>query len=75
MIPAPVSRQEEILKASAKIFREKGYHASTVRDIAEEVGLLKGSLYHHIESKEQLLMDVIMSAVNTLQAGIQGYRT
>ena len=49
------TREGEILTAAARIFREKGYHGTSVRDIAEAVGLLKGSLYHYIRSKEQLL--------------------
>jgi AcrR family transcriptional regulator len=49
------TRETEILTAAARIFREKGYHGTSVRDIAEAVGLLKGSLYHYIRSKEQLL--------------------
>src|SRR3954470_12301411 len=52
---AATSREDEILAAAARIFREKGYHAASVRDIAESVGLLKGSLYHYIRSKEELL--------------------
>jgi AcrR family transcriptional regulator len=46
---------EAIIAAAAKVFRTKGYHAATVQDIADEVGILKGSLYHHVKSKEDLL--------------------
>ena len=49
------TREDEILAAAGSLFREKGYHATSVRDIAESVGLLKGSLYHYIRSKEELL--------------------
>jgi AcrR family transcriptional regulator len=49
------TREGEILTAAARIFREKGYHGTSIQDIAEAVGLLKGSLYHYIRSKEQLL--------------------
>lgn len=49
------AREDEILAAAGRIFREKGYHATSVRDIAEAVGLLKGSLYHYIRSKDELL--------------------
>jgi AcrR family transcriptional regulator len=49
------TREGEILTAAARIFREKGYHGTSVQEIAEAVGLLKGSLYHYIRSKEQLL--------------------
>jgi AcrR family transcriptional regulator len=49
------AREEEILAAAGSLFRERGYHGTSVRDIAESVGLLKGSLYHYIRSKEELL--------------------
>ena len=52
---AAATREGEILAAATSLFREKGYHATSVRDIAESVGLLKGSLYHYIRSKEELL--------------------
>ena len=54
---------DDIVSAAAKVFRTKGYHAATVRDIAEEVGLLKGSLYHHFESKEALLYLVVKEPI------------
>ena len=62
--PRAVSaREEEILAAAARIFREKGYHGASVRDIAESVGLLKGSLYHYIRSKEELLARLFEGAL------------
>lgn len=48
-------RWETILKASADVFFAKGYEAATVRDVAEAAGMLSGSLYYYIESKEDLL--------------------
>src|SRR5271154_7546382 len=54
---------DEIVAAAAKVFRTKGYHAATVRDIADEVGILKGSLYHHFESKEALLYLVVKEPI------------
>jgi TetR/AcrR family transcriptional regulator, cholesterol catabolism regulator len=54
---------DDIVSAAAKVFRTKGYHAATVRDIAEEVGILKGSLYHHFESKEALLYLVVKEPI------------
>ena len=59
----PSAREEEILSAAARIFREKGYHGTSVRDIAESVGLLKGSLYHYIRSKEELLARLFEGAL------------
>jgi len=60
---------DDIVSAAAKIFRTKGYHAATVRDIADEVGILKGSLYHHFASKEELLYLVVKDPI------AQMYRT
>jgi TetR/AcrR family transcriptional regulator, cholesterol catabolism regulator len=54
---------DEIVAAAAKVFRTKGYHAATVRDIADAVGILKGSLYHHFESKEALLYLVVKEPI------------
>jgi TetR/AcrR family transcriptional regulator, cholesterol catabolism regulator len=52
-------RRQEILKAARVLFREKGYHATTVRDIADMTGLLSGSLYAHIKTKEDLLFEIV----------------
>ena len=60
---------DDIVSAAAKVFRTKGYHAATVRDIADEVGILKGSLYHHFDSKEDLLYLVVKEPI------AQMYRT
>ena len=48
-------RWAQILEASARIFSTKGYEATTIRDIAEDVGMLAGSLYYYIDTKEDLL--------------------
>lgn len=55
----------EIIRAAAKIFRQKGYHGASMRDIASAVGLLKGSLYHHISSKQDLLMAICVDGMAT----------
>ena len=54
---------DEIIRAAAKVFQTKGYHAATVQDIADEVGILKGSLYHHVESKEDLLYLIVREPI------------
>jgi AcrR family transcriptional regulator len=41
---------EEIVAAAANVFRTKRYHAATVQDVADPVGILKGSLHHHVKS-------------------------
>jgi AcrR family transcriptional regulator len=54
-----VATREAIIEAAARVFRTKGYHAASVQDIADAVGILKGSLYHHFESKEELLYLIV----------------
>ena len=61
---------DDIVAAAAKVFRTKGYHAATVRDIAEEVGILKGSLYHHFASKEELLYLVVKEPIAAMYRAI-----
>ena len=53
------ARRREITDAAAKLFAERGYEATTFNDIADAVGLLKGSLYYYAPSKEDLLYSVI----------------
>ncbi|MFT0891250.1 TetR/AcrR family transcriptional regulator [Pseudochelatococcus sp. G4_1912] len=54
----PRDRYHDIIQAAAILFAERGYLATSMRDIAERVGLLGGSLYHHIRSKEELFVAV-----------------
>lgn len=51
-------RGDEILEAAIKVFYERGYADATVQDVANEVGILKGSLYHYISTKEDLLFQL-----------------
>lgn len=57
------NKYEEIIQAAVKLFEQKGYHATSVQDIADEVGLQKGSLYHYISSKEDLLMQLAHKSI------------
>jgi AcrR family transcriptional regulator len=56
------ARWNEILEAAGEVFHEKGYQAARIEDIAARVGILKGSLYYYIESKEDLLFALSDSA-------------
>jgi len=57
---------DDIIAAAAKVFQTKGYHAATVQDIADAVGILKGSLYHHVKSKEDLLYLIVKEPIARL---------
>lgn len=55
---APDARQEQILRAAAALFVKQGYGGTSIRDIAQQVGLLAGSVYHHFPSKEDLFVAI-----------------
>lgn len=65
------AKEQEIIAVAARLFKEKGYRATTLEDIAAAVGMLKGSLYYYIQSKEELLYlvvrDPIRQAYNRLE--------
>src|SRR5919198_6392060 len=67
----PRERAEEVYTAALRLFREKGYHATSMQDIAAAVGLYKGSLYHYIGGKEDLLVQVFERAMGTLLADVE----
>src|SRR3954469_19302223 len=52
------TRRHDLTRAAARLFAEKGYHGTSTADLAEALGLRKGSLYAHIESKADLLWEV-----------------
>src|SRR5258706_4500034 len=51
----PDARRQEIIDAAAIVIDRKGYDGATIQEVADAVGILKGSLYHYIKSKEDLL--------------------
>ncbi len=58
--------RENILEAAAQIFREKGFHGTSMSDIAEAVNLQKASLYHHVSSKQEILLEILDQALQLL---------
>ena len=58
--------RDEILDAAASIFSEKGYHAASMQDIACAVKLRKASLYHHVNSKQEILLALLDKALDLL---------
>jgi TetR/AcrR family transcriptional regulator, cholesterol catabolism regulator len=53
--PPRRNRHEEVLQAAIEVFHQKGYASASIQDVADSVGVLKGSLYHYIDCKEDLL--------------------
>jgi TetR/AcrR family transcriptional regulator, cholesterol catabolism regulator len=64
--------RENILQAAATIFQEKGYHAASMQDIAEAVDLKKGSLYHYVTSKQEILLALLDEALELIVDRIEG---
>jgi AcrR family transcriptional regulator len=53
------TRRDELLALAARLFAERGFRATTVRDIADAAGILSGSLYHHFDSKESMVDEIL----------------
>lgn len=60
------TRRGEILTKAASLFAKQGISATTVREIADAVGILSGSLYHHFESKEEMVHEIIAAYLEDL---------
>jgi len=69
--------RDDILDAAAQVFRQKGYHGASMQDVASAVNLQKASLYHHVTSKQEILLALLDRALGMLSehiAGISGGR-
>ena len=54
-----MSRREDLAHQAARLFAQKGYHGTSIGDLADSIGVQKGSLYSHIEGKEDLLYETM----------------
>src|SRR5437763_9332270 len=64
------TRRNELLRQAARLFAEKGYHGTSTGDLAEAMGVQKGSLYAHIRSKEDLLWEVAREGAAAFHAAL-----
>jgi len=64
--------REDILDAAAQAFRQKGFHGASMQDVATAVNLQKASLYHHVSSKQELLLALLERALGLLTEHISG---
>jgi TetR/AcrR family transcriptional regulator, cholesterol catabolism regulator len=64
------ARREELTRIAARLFAERGYQGTSLADLADELGLQKPSLYHHIESKEDLLWEVAWEGAKAFHAAL-----
>lgn len=70
----PRKRDGEIINAAIEVFSRRGYAASSIQDVADSVGLLKGSLYHYIDSKEELLFRILDESHRQASAMVEEVR-
>ncbi len=68
--PRQDNRRRALLDAAARLFRERGFHAASMRDLARAAGMLPGSLYYHFDSKEALLEAVYGEGVQRICAAV-----
>src|SRR6476469_10127717 len=64
------ARRTELTRQAARLFAEKGYHGTSIGDIAEALGVQKGSLYAYIESKQDLLYVTMAEGARAFHAGL-----
>jgi AcrR family transcriptional regulator len=57
------ARREEILQVAARLFAAKGFEETTIREIGDAAGILSGSLYHHFQTKEEMLHELVRGFV------------
>ncbi len=71
----PASPKGKLLKVAARLFHEKGYDRTTTRDIASEVGILSGSIFHHFKNKDDILRVIMEESVESLIRNMEQVRT
>lgn len=67
----PVPLKEAIRDIAVRLFGKQGYTSTSMRDIAKEVGVLAGSLYSHIDSKETLLLEIVDEGIKGFLSAIE----
>lgn len=65
------TKKEIIVETAARLFHEKGFSATSMRDLAEQVGVEAASLYNHIRSKSELLQEICFKVANEFTVNIE----
>lgn len=65
------TRKETIIETAARLFRERGFSATSMRDLAEQVGVEAASLYNHISSKAEILQELCFKVANKFMSHIE----
>jgi TetR/AcrR family transcriptional regulator, cholesterol catabolism regulator len=67
-VGAAGQRRADVVRLAGELFAQKGFRATTVREIADAAGILSGSLYHHFDSKESIGDEILSSFINDVLA-------
>ena len=65
------NRRAELVRAAGRLFREKGYEATTIRDIAHAVGMRSGSPFYHFKSKQEMLKAVMLQGLEQVRRALE----
>ena len=66
------TRRNELTRQAARLFAEKGYHGTSIGDLADAMGVQKGSLYAHIASKQDLLYETMVEGARAFRKNESG---
>jgi TetR/AcrR family transcriptional regulator, cholesterol catabolism regulator len=64
-------REVELHRVATELFRERGFHATSMQDLAEALGLNRGSIYHYIAAKDDLLWTIVSDALDRLEGCVR----
>jgi len=67
---ALVDSRQEILRTAARLFQQRGYDATSMNDVAAALKLSKGGLYHHFQSKDEILFEIMNHAMEITEARV-----
>ena len=63
-------KRNAVLQTAAQLFNERGFHATSLDDIAERLNVTKPTLYYYVESKDQILLECVRTALDLMRSGI-----
>lgn len=63
--------REDVIRAAGRLFAERGYHGTSMRELGKELGLLGSSLYSHVDSKQDLLVEVVEEGARLFEASAE----
>jgi len=69
---AVIDSRQEILRTAARLFQQRGYDATSMNDVAASLKLSKGGLYHHFQSKDEILFEIMNHAMDITEERVLG---